>query len=90
MVNATPIGMEGVPGDDGWAADPRRLGPGQVAADLVYAPRPTRWLVEAQASGATVLDGLGMLVHQAAAQVALWTGLHPPVEAMWLAVADDD
>jgi shikimate dehydrogenase len=88
VVNATPLGMEGVAGDEGWAADPRRLGPGQVAADLVYAPRPTPWLSQAAASGATVLDGLGMLVHQAAAQLQLWTGLDPPVEAMWAAVAD--
>jgi shikimate dehydrogenase len=88
VVNATPLGMEGVAGDEGWAADPRRLGPGQVAADLVYAPRPTPWLSQAAASGATVLDGLGMLVHQAAAQLQLWTGLDQPVEAMWAAVAD--
>ena len=64
---------------------PGLLGAGQVAADLVYAPRPTPWLAEAAAAGATVLDGLGMLVHQAAAQLALWTGLEPPVEAMWRA-----
>ena len=64
---------------------PGLLGPGQVAADLVYAPRPTRWLTEAAATGATVLDGLGMLVHQAAAQLVLWTGVQPPVEAMWRA-----
>jgi shikimate dehydrogenase len=88
VVNATPLGMQGVAEDEGWAADPRRLGPGQVAADLVYAPRPTPWLSLAAASGATVLDGLGMLVHQAAAQLLLWTGLEPPVEAMWAAVAD--
>jgi shikimate dehydrogenase len=87
VVNATPVGMQGEAGDEGWAADPRRLGPGQVAADLVYAPRPTPWLSQAAASGATVLDGLGMLVHQAAAQLQLWTGLDPPVEAMWAAVA---
>ena len=36
-------------------------------------------------AGATALDGLGMLVHQAAAQLVLWTGLEPPVEAMWQA-----
>ena len=37
--------------------------------------------------GATVLDGLGMLVHQAAAEIVLWTGREPPVEAMWDAAA---
>jgi len=37
--------------------------------------------------GAVVLGGLGMLVHQAAAQLALWTGLDPPIEAMWEAAS---
>ncbi len=88
VVNATPVGMEGVADGAEWPADPRRLGPGQVAADLVYAPRPTPWLAAARAAGATTLDGLGMLVHQAASQLALWTGLDPPVAAMWRAVDD--
>jgi shikimate dehydrogenase len=55
--------------------------------DLVYAPRPTSWLAAAAAAGATTLDGLGMLVHQAAAQIAWWTGADAPVESMWAAVA---
>ncbi len=89
VVNATPVGMAGVPeaagggGPEAWLVPPDLLGPGQVAADLVYAPRPTRWLAAAADAGATPLDGLGMLVHQAAAQVVLWTGRTPPVEAMW-------
>jgi shikimate dehydrogenase len=86
VVNATPVGM--VAGDELAvplvAAD--LLHPGQVAADLVYVPRPTAWLVAAADVGAQILDGLGMLVHQAAAQMALWTGLAVPVEAMWEAV----
>jgi len=32
-----------------------------------------------------VLDGLGMLVHQAAAQLIIWTGAEPPLRAMWRA-----
>ena len=89
VVNATPVGMSGVHGvaSDEWLVDPSLLRPGQVAADLVYAPRPTGWLTVAAMSGAVVLDGLGMLVHQAAAQVALWTGTAPPVEAMWEAAS---
>ncbi len=90
VVNATPVGMAGVGAASvttagGWLVSPDLLGPGQVAADLVYAPRPTPWLREAADRGATVLDGLGMLVHQAAAQLVLWTGVDPPVEAMWRA-----
>jgi shikimate dehydrogenase len=89
VVNATPLGMAGVDGAADpappWLVAPSLLGHGQVAADLVYVPRPTQWLREASAAGATVLDGLGMLVHQAAAQLIIWTGAEPPVEAMWQA-----
>jgi shikimate dehydrogenase len=90
VVNATPVGMDGAgaPASAGpaeWLVAPGLLTASQVAADLVYAPRPTSWLAEASAAGATTLDGLGMLVHQAAAQLALWTGATPPVEAMWQA-----
>jgi shikimate dehydrogenase len=89
VVNATPVGMEGAAAGAGgpaeWLVAPDLLGTGQVAADLVYAPRRTPWLTQAAAGGATTLDGLGMLVHQAAAQLALWTGETPPVEDMWQA-----
>src|ERR1700722_13354453 len=87
VVNATPLGMagafHGVAAD--WLVAPQLLHPGQVVADLVYAPRPTRWLAEAAAAGAHPVDGLGMLVHQAAAQLQLWTGEPGGVQAMWAA-----
>ena len=88
VVNATPLGMaDGGADDDGtWLVAPSLLHAGQVVADLVYVPRPTRWLAAAAESGATTLDGLGMLVHQAAAQIELWTGQSAPVDAMWRAV----
>ncbi len=103
VVNATPLGMTGTtrapgafgtpaPGGDtrteAWAIPPGLLRAGQVAADLVYAPRPTPWLVAARGAGATALDGLGMLVHQAAAQLVQWTGLDAPVEEMWRAAEE--
>ncbi len=92
VVNATPVGMAGTgtaasTGTGEWLVAPGQLRPGQVAVDLVYAPRPTTWLALAAGAGATTLDGLGMLVHQAAAQLALWTGEQPPLEAMWEAAA---
>ncbi len=101
VVNATPLGMAGATADQGpdtlrvaveaarqWVVPPELLHEGQIAADLVYVPRPTPWLVEAAIRGASTLDGLGMLVHQAAAQIVLWTGLQAPVDAMWRAVSD--
>jgi shikimate dehydrogenase len=90
VVNATPVGMTDGDGGDGesWLVSPDSLHPGQVAADLVYVPRPTPWLAAASARGVRAVDGLGMLVHQAAAQIELWTGLTAPVAAMWESVTD--
>jgi shikimate dehydrogenase len=88
VVNATPIGMAG-PDRDGpttWPIDPMLLEGGQVVVDLVYHPLVTPWMEAAGRRGARVVNGLGMLVHQAALQLAAWTGLEPPVEVMWKAV----
>jgi shikimate dehydrogenase len=87
VVEATPVGMagRGTSGEE-WPVDPSRLGPAQVVVDLVYDPPETAWLAAARARGARVANGLGMLVHQAALQLATWTGAEAPVEAMWQAV----
>jgi shikimate dehydrogenase len=88
VVNATPVGMAGTPtADELPPVGPELLGPGQLVVDLVYTPRPTRWLALAGRQGAVTLDGLGMLVHQAARQIELWTGRPTPAEAMWQAVS---
>jgi shikimate dehydrogenase len=89
VVNATPVGMTGTDeGDSGWLVPPSWLRRGQVVVDLVYAPRPTPWLMAAGQTGAIAVDGLGMLVHQAAAQIELWTGRPAPVDRMWQAASD--
>ena len=77
VVNATPVSADG--------GDPLpgvRFECGQVVADLVYVPSETELLVRARAEGAQAVGGLGMLVHQAAASVRIWTGLEPPLEDM--------
>lgn len=90
VVNATPIGMGGRDSDgpEEWPLDPALLVQGQTVVDLVYHPPLTPWLEAAQERGASISNGLGMLVHQAALQLTLWTGLEAPVEAMWRAVSD--
>jgi shikimate dehydrogenase len=93
VVNATPVGMAGAgPADaaEQWLVPPVLLHAGQVVTDLVYAPRRTAWLVAAADAGATTVGGLGMLVHQAAAQVELWTGQEAPVDVMWRAATQSD
>ena len=66
--------------------DPAWFGVGQLVVDLVYDPPLTPFLLEAQRRGATVRNGLGMLVYQAARQIRLWTGTEPPLSVMWAAV----
>ena len=93
VVNATPVGMAGAGPSTGrgtppWPLDPALLHPGQVVVDLIYHPAETAWLAAARDQGASVSNGLGMLVHQAAIQLEAWTGTDPPIEAMWRAVTD--
>ena len=98
IVNATPIGMvdtavtalrSGDRHDDVVAAvpfDPGLVGPGQLVVDLIYAPSVTPLVRAAQEQGATAVNGLGMLIHQAAHAFRLWTGEDPPLAAMSAAV----
>jgi shikimate dehydrogenase len=50
--------------------------------DMVYTPRRTELLAAAADAGATVVDGLSLLVAQGALSFTLWTGLPAPVEVM--------
>ena len=68
--------------------DASALRSGQVVADLVYHPLETPLLAAARAVGAHPVDGLGMLVHQAALQVERWSGQVAPVAVMREAVRD--
>lgn len=79
VVNATPVGMAG---DPSLPLDAGLLGPGQVVADLVYHPLATPLLEAARSRGAMAVNGLGMLIHQAALAFRLWTGEDPPLEVM--------
>lgn len=73
VINTTSVGMwpniEDLPIT--W---PSQVPPGTVACDLIYNPRPTRFLLEAAQLGAANLDGSGMLIHQAARAITWWSG----------------
>lgn len=88
VVQATPVGMQGVGPDASIPIDPAVIHPGQVVADLIYHPLVTPLLAAARAQGADVVGGLGMLVHQAALAIERWTGHPAPVESMWTAVKE--
>lgn len=50
-----------------------------LVADIVYAPLETPLLAAARRMGATTVDGLGMLLHQARPAFRDWTGVMPEV-----------
>jgi shikimate dehydrogenase len=85
VVNATPVGM-GDPGPGDLPLDPRMLHAGQVVVDLVYQPLETPLVAAARERGAVAVNGVPMLVHQAAVAFELWTGVAAPVAAMTEAV----
>lgn len=72
------------------AADRMAGGPwpvGGVVLDVVYAPWPTALAVGARGAGCVVAGGGEVLLHQAAAQLELMTGLTAPLPAMRAALA---
>ena len=77
LVNTTSLGMQGKPELrvplDGLKRD-------TVVTDLVYAPLKTGLLSVAEEMGCLTVDGLGMLIHQAAPGFQHWFGVHPPID----------
>ena len=82
VVNATPVGMAETEGAGNLPLDPALLHAGQHVAELVYNPLQTPLLAECSRRGVPASTGVGMLVHQAAHAVRIWTGAEPPVHAM--------
>jgi len=80
VVNATPIGMPAFAGQTPFPAS--RLHTDQLVVDLIYDPWETPLLKAAKSSGVPAINGLGMLVHQAALAFELWTGVAAPLEVM--------
>ncbi|MCH2076662.1 MAG: shikimate dehydrogenase [Rhodobacteraceae bacterium] len=76
IVNTTSLGMVGQPE---LRVPLDGLAPGDVVTDLVYAPLETGLLATARAAGCTVIDGLGMLLHQAVPGFERWFGQRPEV-----------
>lgn len=76
VVNTTTQGMHGQPPLD---LDLRHLAAGAVVTDIVYTPLMTPLLEAAQARGNRVVDGLGMLLHQARPGFTAWFGVEPAV-----------
>lgn len=77
LVNSTNLGMQGQPKLDlALDALPRDA----VVMDAVYTPILTPLLAAAQSRGNPIVDGLGMLLHQARPGFAAWFGRQPVVD----------
>jgi shikimate dehydrogenase len=76
LVNATPLGL---PGQPALHIDLAPLPPAAIVADIVYVPLKTPLLAAAEARGLTIVDGLGMLLHQAVPGFERWFGRRPNV-----------
>jgi shikimate dehydrogenase len=76
LVNTTTLGMSGQPPLE-LALD--RLPTTAVVNDIVYSPLETALLAAGKARGNRVVDGLGMLLHQARPGFAAWFGVEPEV-----------
>ena len=77
VVNATSMGMDGKPA---LRLPLDALSPDALVTDLVYTPLDTPFLVAARAQGCRTVDGLGMLLHQAAPGFERWFGTRPEVD----------
>ena len=85
LLNATSLGLKA---EDASPLDERQFSLKQTAAvyDMIYQPAETRLLAAARAAGVKTANGIGMLVHQGAKALEIWTGRPAPVAVMRRAV----
>ncbi len=81
IVNTTPLGMTPYGEYSPWP-ELVPLPSGCIVYDLVYNPRETRLMQQANHVGCRAVNGLGMLLRQGAQAFALWTGCEPDLAVM--------
>ncbi len=82
LVNTTAVGLSA---EDPFAELPLAAGAfaaGQIVVDMVYGAEPTALLRAATEAGATIVDGLEVLVQQGALSLETWTGRPAPLDTM--------
>jgi shikimate dehydrogenase len=77
LVNTTSLGMDGQPA---LSISLDKLSSETLVTDIVYVPLQTQLLIDASARGCAVVDGLGMLLHQAVPGFEAWFGQKPVVD----------
>ena len=88
VLNATSLGLKP---EDPLPCDTRLFGLTRAGAvyDMIYRPAETSLLRAARQAGCRVANGLGMLLHQGARALELWSGQQPPLEAMRVALLEN-
>lgn len=77
IVNTTSLGMKGQPPFNMALGGLRA---GTIATDIIYNPLHTEFLRSAEQEGCRIVDGLGMLLHQATPGFERWFGKKPEVD----------
>jgi len=90
IVNTTPIGMQGRSADMTPLdiAALQTINKDAVVYDVIYNPRKTVLLKNAEKLGLRTINGLDMLVYQAASAQELWLGRKPDINAMKIAALE--
>lgn len=81
VVNTTSVGLGGEDPFEHLPLDRDKFR-GQVVVDMVYGDRPSALLEAARSGGATVVDGIEVLVGQGALSLEIWTGREAPLDTM--------
>ena len=85
LVNATSVGMDG---QSSPVPESIVLPETLLVADIIYKPFETPFLKWARSQGNPAVNGLGMLLYQAAEAFQLWTGKEMPTEEIWQSLTE--
>lgn len=90
LVNATPVGMRGHSMDLSpvGVALLETFNKDSIVYDIIYNPIKTKLIKDAMKLGIRTINGLDMLVFQAAKAFEIWTGLSPDVKLMKIAALE--
>ena len=81
FINTTPIGMKGYE-EQKPILKAEEIPENIVINDIVYNPLETPLIKEAKKAGATTINGIKMLIYQAAEGIEIWTGKKAPIDIM--------
>jgi shikimate dehydrogenase len=82
IINTSAAGLGGEDPFEQLPLLAARFSPDQTVVDMVYGDAPSPLLSAAETAGATVVDGIEILVQQGALTLRIWTGREAPIEAM--------